>query len=234
MRRLLLALFLLLWMSLPVDVSAQEGDSTPTPTPTETGQAEQSTPTPGSASIGITSPLPGETLAGSIPISGLITQPGFSLWELSFSFVENPTDNWFLLASGTQTLEGQIANWDTTPLTDGDYALRLRIYFSDAYRDVLVTPVRVRNYSVDTPSPTPTQTATLAGPSLPNATPRPTETATITRTPRSTPTALPPNPAILTNKEIAASLLRGAGYTALSFAIFGLLVWLKTRLTHKQ
>ncbi len=232
MRRLLPALFLLLWMSLPVDVSAQESDSTPTPTPNETGQAEQSAPQPGSESIGITSPLPGETLAGSVPISGLITQPGFSLWELSFSFAENPTDNWFLLASGTQTLEGEIANWDTTPLTDGDYALRLRVYFSDAYRDVLIAPVRIRNYSVDTP--TPTQTSALASPSLPSATPRPTETATITRTPRSTPTALPPNPAILSNKEIAASLLRGAGYTALSFAVFGLLIWLKNRLTRKQ
>lgn len=233
MRRLLPVLLLLVWMFLPAAASAQEGDSTPTPESAATGETELSTSQPGLPSIGIAYPSQGETLTGIVPITGDITQPGFNLWQLSFAYVDNPTDTWFLLASGSQSISGQLHTWDTTPLSDGDYSLRLRVYFSDAYRDVLISPVSVRNYSQNTPTPTATSTET-ASPS-PSATQGlPTATSTVTATPRLTPTPLPPNPASLNNDEIFKALLRGTGYTGAAFILFGILFYIGHKFSQRR
>jgi len=233
MRRLLPVLLILVWMSLPVAASAQEGDSTPTPNPDATGQAELSPPQPGSPAIGIAYPAPGDTLEGLVEISGLITLPGFNLWQLSFAYADNPTDTWFLLASGSEPLSGPLHYWDTSTLTDGDYSLRLRVFFSDAYRDVLVTPVRVRNYSQDTPTPAPTAAET--GVPAPSATQAPpTATSTATRTPRLTPTPLPPNPVIVENEEIYTALLQGTGITGAAFLFFGILLYIGHKISHRR
>ncbi|PKN92717.1 MAG: hypothetical protein CVU44_13745 [Chloroflexi bacterium HGW-Chloroflexi-6] len=234
MRRLILFLVFFLWMVIPGSVSAQDADSTPSPTATAAGEADPLTPQPAPAAIGITFPQAGEIVKGSVPISGLITQPGFSAWELAFSPIDNPTGTWFLLATGSETLEGQIYTWDTTSLTDGDYALRLRVRYSDAYREALVAPVRIRNYSVEnSPTPSPTDPPT----DTPTATARSTlliPTSTATSTPRPTPRSLPPNPATLENGEIFASLLQGAGYVGLAFLLFGILSLLKSKLSKKK
>lgn len=233
MRRLLPVLLILVWMSLPMAASAQEGDSTPTPGPDATGQAEPSTPQPGSPAIGIAYPEPGNSLAGLVEISGLITLPGFNLWQLSFAYADNPTDTWFLLASGSEALSGPLHYWDTTALTDGDYSLRLRVFFADAYRDVLVAPIRVRNYSQDTPTPAPTAAET--GVPAPSATPAPpTATSTATRTPRLTPTPLPTNPVTLENEEIYTTLLQGAGISGAAFLLFGFLLYIGHKLTQRR
>ncbi|MBK8419669.1 MAG: hypothetical protein IPL17_12695 [Anaerolineales bacterium] len=51
--------------------------------------------------------------------------------------------------------------WDTTLLTDGDYTLRLRVYFQDgASQDILIQDLKLRN-DVPLPTETPTATATL-------------------------------------------------------------------------
>jgi hypothetical protein len=234
MRRLLPVLLILVWMSLPMAASAQEGDSTPTPGPGATGQAELSTPQPGSPAIGIAYPAPGDSLEGLVEISGLITLPGFNLWQLSFAYADNPTDTWFLLASGgSEPLSGPLHYWDTTALTDGDYSLRLRVFFADAYRDVLVTPVQIRNYSQDTPTPSPTAAETDLPASSATPTP-PTATSTATRTPRLTPTPLPTNPVILENEEIYAALLQGTGYTGVAFLLFGILLYIGHKLSNRR
>jgi hypothetical protein len=218
-RRLLILFALFGWMSPPGLVSAQEGEPTSAP--------GIQTVTPVSV-LAISYPTSGETLTGSIPINIAVNQPGINAWELAFAFVENPTDTWFLLARGSDPFEGEILRWDTTVLTDGDYVLRLRATFSDAHRDVLVTPLKIRNYSADTPTPAPETTATRTpGPTL---TPSPIFTATPTQPARQTPTLLPPNPAILYNEDIAASALRGAGYSLAVFAVIGLLAWGKKKL----
>lgn len=223
MRRFLLFLALFLWMFLPVNVSAQEGDTSPTPA--ETSENERSTPQPVLPSIGINYPAANETVKGLIPITGTVSLSGFSLWELSFSFSENTTGTWFLLQSGSEPISGELTVWDTTSLTDGDYALRLRVYLSDGYQDVLVAPVRVRNYKLDTATPTVSPSAT--GTLLPTATATPlAPTPTLSPTPRPRPSQLPPNPATLNNTQIFNAIMRGAGYAVLFFAFFGsLLYW---------
>ena len=106
---------------------------------------------------------------GVVPISGSLTLPGFSSWELAFAPLDNPTDTWFLLKSGSELNSGELYLWDTSLLTDGDYSLRLRAAFPDAYREVLVSPIQVRNYSTDTATRSPTISPT----STAGATPRP-------------------------------------------------------------
>ncbi|MFO7586285.1 MAG: hypothetical protein R6W69_16275 [Anaerolineales bacterium] len=222
----LLLPLLFLWMSPPGFVSAQESDSTPSPS--ATNQEERTTPDPAYPALAILYPTDGETLQGSLPINIAVNQPGINAWELSFAFIENPTDTWFSLARGSGPFEGEILRWDTTPLTDGDYVLRLRATFSDAYRDVLVTPLKIRNYSADTPTPAPDTTATRTPGPLASPTQLPTPANTTT--PRQTPTPLPPNPVILNNEDIAESALRGAGYSLILFIAIGLLAWGKKKL----
>jgi hypothetical protein len=223
----LLLPLLFLWMSPPGFASAQENDSTPSPG--ATNQGERATPEPASPALNITDPKAGETLQGSLAINIAVNQPGLNAWELSFAFVENPTDTWFLLARGSDPFEGEILRWDTTSLSDGDYVLRLRATFSDAYRDVLVTPLKIRNYSIDTPAPAPEHTATRTP--APIASPTPTRITDPSLPTRSAPTPLPANPAILYNEEIAESALRGAGYSLVIFASIGLLAWVKRKVT---
>lgn len=218
-RWLLILLALFGWMSPPGLVSAQEGEPTSAP--------GIQTVTPVSV-LAISYPTSGETLTGSVPINIAVNQPGINAWELSFAFIENPTDTWFLLASGSDPFEGEILRWDTTVLTDGDYVLRLRATFSDAYRDVLVTPLKIRNYSADTPTPAPDTTATRTPGPLASPTQLPTPANTTN--PRQTPTPLPPNPVILNNEDIAESALRGAGYSLILFIAIGLLAWGKKKL----
>lgn len=231
MRRLPSLLFLLfLWMAFPAAVSGQQTEATPTPN--ATNQEESPPPQPGQETVRIRYPLENETLTGSIPIEVEISLPGVNSWELAFSFSENPTETWFLLAQGSQPFSGQLLLWDTSALSDGDYSLRLRAYFSDAARDVRVEPLKIRNYSIDPPSPTASQTPSPTQ-NL-SRTPAASSTATKTEIARLTPSPLPPNPAILEKREISRSALRGAGYSLLAFGVIGLLAWLKNRFTGKR
>jgi hypothetical protein len=230
MRRLLLTACLFLWMSLPAAASAQQADSTPTPNSAETGQTPA--PEPESETVAISSPTVGETVRGVVPISGLLTLPGFSSWELAFAPLGNPTDTWFLLKSGSELTSGELYLWDTSLLTDGDYSLRLRAAFSDAYREVLVSPIRVRNYSADTVTPSPTISPTNTAGATATATIQ-VATSTPSPTPRFTPTPLPPNPAILRNDDIFLALLQGGGYVGLAFLLFGAIAFLKEKLSKK-
>ncbi len=229
MKRFALFLLLFLWMFAPQTVSAQAGDSSPSPSAAETGESARSTPQPELAAIGINYPASNETVKGRLPITGTITLPGIRLWELSFAYAGNTTESWFLLRSDSAALSGELAEWDTTTLSDGDYALRLRVYFSDSYQDVLVTPIRIRNYRFDTATPTASPSAT--GTLLPTATTTPPEpTITPSPSPRPSPIPLPPNPLTLSNTDVFNALLRGAGYAGLFFAVFGgLLYWQHSR-----
>jgi hypothetical protein len=234
MRRLFILLLLVLWMTTPAPVSAQEGGATPVPGFAPTSPAETNTPEPFVPALLITSPTAEETLRGSLPIRINATLPGINAWELSFAFVDNPTDTWFLLARGNEPFSGDIIPWDTTLLTDGDYALRLRGFFAEAYRDVIIQPLKIRNYTSDTPtpaaSPTPENTSTATA-IITLVTVTPTHTASPNAPARLSPTPLPPNPAILRNEQIAESALRGAGYSLLAFGVIGFLAWARRKLT---
>ena len=169
----------------------------------------------------ITAPAAGDALQGVVSIEGTSQVDGFASTEISFEYSGDPTGTWFQIATSTQAVQaGVLASWDTTAISDGNYDLRLRVILSDGKSlEVMVTNLRVRNYTpVETPTPTTV---------VPESTPLPTPT--LTPTPFFTPTAQPANPAALTTTQVVASIGVG-GLAAVSLLLLlGLYVWLRRR-----
>lgn len=180
----------------------------------------------------ITFPLPGETLRGQIQIQGRMDTPNFASAELAFTFdasASDPAASWFPIQTFPQPIpDSNLAVWDTTAVTDGNYALRLRIFFQDGtFQDVRVNDLRIRN---NEPLPTATGTPTEAvfnfqplneTPRAPNQ-PQP---ASVIAIPTSTP--LPANPASLTLSSIFTIFWWSALLVLVLFAFFSLILRLR-------
>jgi hypothetical protein len=194
---------------------------TPTVTPTDSLNVFETpnTPTPDPQLIAIFLPLEEDIVQGVVNITGKTAVTGFSRYEVEFSYEQNPTGTWFLLARSDQPVRnGQLAVWDTRALTDGDYALRLRVYFSDgSSRDALTNGIRVRNYS-STETVVPSPTAKILPTTLP------AWTSTPSAIPAPTPIPLPENAAAISLSQVWSNLGRGALVTAVLFLVFGLII----------
>jgi hypothetical protein len=169
--------------------------------------------------LAITAPQAGDILRGDVSIQGRLDTPNFASAELAFTFAESASDpaaTWFTLQTFSQpTVDSTLSVWDTTTVTDGDYALRLRVYLLEgSFQDVLVTDLKIRNYTPD-PTPIPSETPTAA-PTLPsfsqfNANPSSANSAeptAIISYPTATP--LPPNPASLETDAIITTFGKSA------------------------
>ena len=148
------------------------------------------------ADLAIVSPETGQIVQGLVLVSGTVTVLGFSSYELSFAYQDDPTGTWFTLQnSSLPVFEGELGAWDTTTLTDGDYILRLRVFLLDgSLQETTVSDLRVRNYTAvptSTVTPTATAFAQIVPPTAQLIAPMP---ATVTPS-HPTPTPLPPNPA---------------------------------------
>jgi len=176
----------------------------------------------------ISSPLEEQYVQGVVTISGSVTVLGFSSYELSFAYENDPTQTWFKLTSSTlPVFEGELGTWDTTTLTDGDYTLRLRVFLLDGTtQELIMSDLRVRNYTpIPTATPTPTSTPVVQFVAPTAQLIRPVlATATLSLP---TPTPLPPNPASLAESSISSALGRGAALALLLFVVFGLLLRLR-------
>ncbi|RPI84400.1 MAG: hypothetical protein EHM41_13515 [Chloroflexi bacterium] len=188
-----------------------------------TASAQEATPTASRVPAAIESPLPGQAVQGSVAVTGSTAVDGFVAAEISFGYLDDPTGTWFFINQINEPVtSGQLAVWDTTTLTDGDYALRLVVLKQDGSQEVVVVPsVRVRNYTpieTDTPTlPAPTETP------APGETPAPTETLVPSPTPHPvTLTPLPQNPAEVTPDDITTNVLYGILIAVGIFAILGL------------
>jgi hypothetical protein len=123
----------------------------------------------------LTSPQPGQVVNGLVTLSGTADHPAFNRYELSFAYDEDTTDTWFSIGEpvDTRVIDGRLALWDTSTITDGDYSLRLRVWLQDGRSLEAVVPgVRVRNYSFDPVVPTavpPEADRPLPTPTLPGA-----------------------------------------------------------------
>ena len=124
-------------------------------------------------------------------------------------------------------IEAELGTWDTSILTDGDYALRLQVNLLDGtVQEKIVSGLRVRNYpAVPTSTFTPTATAIVqfAPPTAQLVAPA---LATVTQSPP-TPTPLPPNPARFQGSSILGAVGQGAFLALLLFLGFGLLLRLR-------
>ena len=200
----------------------------------------------------ITSPLEGAIVSGLVPITGTATHAQFQRYELAFGYSPNPADTWFTIqeASTTALVNEVIGRWDTTQIADGEYALRLRVYWSEqAFLEAFVQNVRVQNgfptatletlptgtAAGQTPEPLPPGSATgvTATPATqavialpPAATPRPTAAAL------ATPGGRPPagSPPLLNVALIRGAFLDGVRLTLIGFALLGAYVSLRAAL----
>lgn len=209
MRRLIFLLLTGILLLLPDSfVLAQK--ETPTP-PAETLEADRK--------LDIQSPLPGQALQGTVSISGTTAIAGFQSAEIDFAYADSPLNTWFLIAqSQTPVDNGELAQWDTTTITDGVYSLRLTVTLGDgSQQSVTINGLRVRNYTpIETNTPIPVRATNTA---VPGDTAVPTITPTPTTTPiPPTVTPLPQNPAQLSTTDIFVSTGKGA------LAILGLFI----------
>lgn len=176
----------------------------------------------------ITSPAPDEALRGEVTVTGSTDLPNFLFAQLDFAYASDPTDTWFNIQTFSQPIaDSTLAVWDTAPITDGDYILRLRVNLADSTFQEVTVPVRVMN---DTPIPTPTVIPPTSTPETALQVPTPfllAASPTPTDLPRPTPTSLPPNPASLGRNEVYGSLGRGALVMIGLFALAGLIVRLR-------
>jgi hypothetical protein len=223
MFHVLFSLTLVLLHGVP-GLSAIAQQDTPTITPTNSVKTTSTnvpliTPIPetATAQISIQSPSPGQAIQGFVTIIGNIPTDDFQHGELSFSYLNNPTKTWFLIQNINEPIvDGSIAEWDTTTITDGAYNLRLSVVYEDAGDQVIdVTNLRVRNYTpIETNTPTPlTPTVTP----VPGSSPTPIETPI-----PPTATSLPKNPAQLTTADITLGFGKGALVAIGVFALGGL------------
>src|SRR5688572_27156176 len=80
----------------------------------------------------ITSPQSGQSLFGSVTISGTATYPQFQRYKVEFTSEETTTPEWLLIAEVTQQVtNGALAQWNTSLIPDGRYQLRLRVILRD-------------------------------------------------------------------------------------------------------
>ena len=98
----------------------------------------------------LTEPVNGSILQGNVFIRGNTDVPGFKSFALEFAHESGTNDTtWFLLhESNERVAEGILTTWDTQQITDGDYRLRLTVFFEDDKPQYdYATDLKVRNYS---------------------------------------------------------------------------------------
>ncbi len=153
----------------------------------------------------ITSPQSGESVRGSVQITGSALHPAFQRYELYFTV--EPGENWVFIgeARTNPVSNGVLGVWETGGLPDGNYSLRLRVVRQDGnYDEGFARNVVVANTTPPTPVPTDTPAfdaeATLPPPIESVVTPTPAATPTPvsveqpeipTPTPRPSPTVTP-------------------------------------------
>jgi 1A family penicillin-binding protein len=141
--------------------------------------------------VEIAQPRDGGMVEGIVPVYGSARMDDLDHYEVQYGIGDNPI-GWEQVARQDFALEdGVLAAWDTRPLRNGLYSLRI-VVFDRRGNSASSPAVRVR---VVNPTPTSTSTPTVTStPTMtPTASPTATQTttATVTKTPESTETTTP-------------------------------------------
>jgi len=179
----------------------------------------------------ITSPVEGTVLRDSIPITGITAVERFQSAELSFTYAQEPTENWFVITTMTDPVtDGLLTQWDTNSITDGDYHLRLQVHLQDgSINEFIVRDLRIRNYTAFPPEQSETMLAagTAAISSTEDSIQPPTVVPSLVPvllTPMLSPVPLPANPAALDRSTVFSMVRTSVLVTLLVFVILGLFV----------
>jgi hypothetical protein len=162
----------------------------------------------------ITLPVRGQTIRGSVTIQGGASAPQFTLYQVMYA-PEPDISNWVVINGAVQPVpNGALAVWNTRPVADGKYALKLQVFSSDGSAvEALVRDITLSTQSATPASGTPaavviTGTVTTGGP------------AGLTfNSSSNTPT--------LNLADIPRAFAKGATYTAYAFGAFVAYIILK-------
>lgn len=111
----------------------------------------------------IIAPASDQPVRGVVAVVGSATSPSFSRYEIAYA-TEPEATAWVSLGGAVQPIEnGQLGIWDTRPLADGAYALRLQVVGTDgSVNDAIVRNIAVSNAAA-APAPAAVITSTAAG-----------------------------------------------------------------------
>jgi hypothetical protein len=144
----------------------------------------------GDTTIFFTSPADGATINGIVPLMGTVTMPNFERYDLVYSRGwDGGSWEWISGPHQAQVTDGQLGEWNTLDVEDGDYTLALVAYGQGGGRTEYKVRVRVQNNAPMTPTPLPLPTETPLP--LPTETPLPLPTETPLPLPTETPLPLP-------------------------------------------
>ena len=141
------------------------------------------------ARVEIFEPKPEQTVSGQVPIFGVVKLPNLAQFVVEYG--EGPAPiGWGHVAGpfNAPAEGGMLAMWDTRPLKNMDYSLRIVATDKDGHTREARVHVIVNNIL---PSPTPAPSLTPTRLTSPTATP----TLAVSATPTSRPTATPTPPA---------------------------------------
>ena len=159
------------------------------------------------ATATIDSPGIEEVLKGVVSIRGTADAAAFSYAEVAFTYASELPETWFRISEIQQPIRDfELASWDTTSVTDGEYKLRLQVVTTEGAHQESIVPVQVRNYTtapavMPTPSPTRAPVVQVESPIIM------VPSATATREHPRTPTPLPPNRVALTTTRVIRRIL---------------------------
>ena len=103
----------------------------------------------GQADFAITTPEDGAAVMGKVEVRGYIKATNFSSFDLEFSHAGADDLSWFPITTSTgNPSDGLLGIWDTSSIADGDYHLRLTVFYKDLRSaEIKVENIRVRNYT---------------------------------------------------------------------------------------
>ena len=159
----------------------------------------------------IASPANKQEMKGSVTILGTAQSSTLIRYELAFANEPDLT-NWTVFGGATQSVStAGLGVWNTRPLLDGEYALRLQVFSTDgSVIETVVRNLKITNGNTGAPAAAPDNTASS------NAT-------------ASEPAATNPTPkaSSFSFASIPTAFMRGVRYAIIGFVAFGAYLVLK-------
>lgn len=171
----------------------------------------------------IDTPQDGDVLQGIVPIQARVDLQKVAQIIVYFGYEDDTSGNWFLIAENNPAVDGLLASWDTSLITDGTYQLLVQAELTDGTKlQFRKTGLQVRNYTIIQPTaardtnltplfPQTVATATAGGP---------LQAATNAFTYK-------PNSGAVSEQAWIDSVIRGAGFSLLIILVLGFYLTLK-------
>ncbi|MBK8048167.1 MAG: hypothetical protein IPK16_14200 [Anaerolineales bacterium] len=103
-------------------------------------------PQPAYAGNGITEPVAGAVVSGTVPIHAEAAHPTFRKWQLDLLLNGDDRQTHFLAVGEQPAPESsELAQFDTTRFPDGQHLLRLRVVYFGLNYDEFAVPIAINN-----------------------------------------------------------------------------------------